>query len=166
MTLSTTTPQIEYTMDGATLAFDFAFKMWQATVDDEIVVVFQEGETDEATLALATDYTLSAPNNDYSSGGTVTLSTGSAFITAGKTLLIKSSVPRSQLYDIKHGGELNPDSLETTLDRFARMIQEAETYSSISQTALDSSMLANLAKIVVHNGNVITHNGDVVTHNP
>lgn len=163
MTLSITTPQIEYTMNGATLAFDFAFKMWQGTVDDEIVVVYQEGESDEATLALATDYSLSAPNNDYSSGGTVTLNTGSAYITAGKTLLIKSSVPRSQTYDLQHGGPLNTDSLETTLDRQARMIQEAETYSSISQTALDNSMKAQLANVLVHEGEILTYENDILT---
>lgn len=166
MTLSTTTPQIEYTMDGGTLAFDFAFKMWQPTVDNEIVVVYQEGESDEAALALTTDYSLSAANNDYSSGGTVTLNTGSAYITAGKTLLIKSSVPRSQTYNIEHGGGLNEKSLEQVLDRQARMIQEAETYSSISQTALDSSVLANFAKIVCYNNAVVCYKNDVVTYNP
>lgn len=163
MSLTTTTPQIEYTMDGATLAFDFAFKMWQATVEDEIVVVYQEGESDEATLALATDYSLSAPNNDYSSGGTVTLNTGSDYITAGKTLLIKSAVPRSQTYNIEHGSGLNEASLEQTLDRQTRMIQEAETYSSISQTALDSSIKALFGDILVHEGEVLTYNGEVLT---
>ncbi|KKL28571.1 hypothetical protein LCGC14_2373810 [marine sediment metagenome] len=164
MTLATTTPQIEYTMNGSTLAFDFAFKMWQATVNDEIDVVFQEGETDEATLSINTDYTLSAPNNNYDSGGTVTLSSDSSYITSGKTLLIKSSLPRSQTYDLQHGGELNTDSLETILDRMTRMIQEAETYSSISQTALDNSIKALFADILVDkDGSVLTHDGDVST---
>ena len=163
MTLSITTPQIEYTMDGATLAFDFAFKMWQATVEDEIVVVFQEGETDEATLSLATDYSLSAPNNDYSSGGTVTLNSGSAFITNGKTLLIKSSVPRSMTLVLKNNDGLNVDALEVDLERKTRMIQEAETYSSISQTALDSSIKALFANILVYEGDVLTYENDVLT---
>ena len=163
MTLSITTPQIEYTMDGATLAFDLAFAMWQSTVEAEIVVVYQEGETDEATLALATDYSLSAANNDYSSGGTVTLNSGSAYITSGKTLLIKSSLPRSQTYDIQHGGGLNEASLETVLDRFARMIQEAVTYSSISQTALDSSIKALFNDILTYEGDVLTYEGDILT---
>ena len=164
MTLSTTTPQIEYTMNGSTLAFDFAFKMWQDTVDDEIVVVYQEGESDEATLALATDYSLSATNNDYSSGGTVTLNTGSSYITSGKTLLIKSSVPRSQTYDLQHGGQLDPDSLEKVLDRSARMIQEAETYSSISQTALDTSIKALFANVLCYEGAVLTYENDILTY--
>ncbi len=140
MTLSTTTPQITYDTDGATLAFDFAFTMWLASVDDEIAVVYQEGETDEATLALNTDYTLSAPNNDYSSGGTVTLVTGSAYAVNGKTITIKSDLLRKQTYDLRHGGELNPDSLETVLDRYVRMIQEAELQGTIEQTAITAYM--------------------------
>lgn len=163
MTLAITTPQIEYTMDGGTLAFDFAFKMWGATVDDEIEVVYQEGESDEATLSLATDYSLSAANNDYSSGGTVTLNTGSAYITTGKTLLIKSALPRSQTYDLQIGGDLNTDSLETELDRHVRMLQEAETYSSISQTALDTSIKALFDSIVIFEGTVVTFEGNIVT---
>lgn len=161
--LPTTAPQIEYTMDGETLGFDFAFKMWQATVNDEIVVVYQKDESDEATLALATDYSLSAPNNDYKDGGTVTLNTGSAYITSGKTLLIKSAVPRSQTYDLQHGGQLNTDSLETVLDRQARMIQEAETYSSISQTALDSSIKALFGNVLCYEGDVLTYEGNILT---
>ena len=163
MTLATTAPQIEYTMDSVTLAFDFEFKMWGATVDDEIEVVYQEGESDEATLSLATDYSLSAANNDYSSGGTVTLNTGSDYITTGKTLLIKSALPRSQTYDLQIGGDLNTDSLETELDRHVRMVQEAETYSSISQTALDTSIKALFDSIVIFEGDVVTFEGDIVT---
>lgn len=164
MTLSTTTREIEYTMDGAILAFDFAFKMWQATVQDEIVVVFQDGESDEATLSVSTDYTLSAPNNDYSSGGTVTLNTGSSYITAGKTLLIKSALPISQTYSIEHGSGLNEVLLEQVLDRQAAMIAEAILQGSISQTALNSSIKALFADILVDkDGNVLTHNGDVLT---
>ena len=153
-------------MDGATLAFDFAFKMWQPTVGNEIVVVFQEGETDEATLAEATDYTLSAANNDYSSGGTVTLNSGSAYITSGKTLLIKSGLPRSQTYNIETEGVLREAELEKVLDRVTRMISEAETFNSISQTALDTSILANFDKVVCYNNAVVCYNNEIVTFNP
>lgn len=164
MTLSTTTPQIEYTMNGSTLAFDFEFKMWQSSIATDLEVIYQQGETDEATLSVNTDYTLSAPNNNYNSGGTVTLSTGSAYITAGKTLLLRSRLPRSQTYDLQLGGELNVEALETVLDRDARKVHEAETYSSISQTALDNSIKALFADILVDkDGNVLTHNGDIVT---
>ena len=146
MTLATTTPQVTLDTDGATLAFDFEFKMWSATVENEIAVVFNEGEDDEATLALTTDYTLSAPNNDYSSGGTVTLVTGSAYAADGKTITIKSDLLRNQEYDIEHGGGLNAESLETVLDRYVRMVQEAELQGTIEQTAITAYMKTILTK--------------------
>ncbi len=163
MSLSTTSPQIEYAMNGSALAFAFAFTMWRAGVDNEIVVVYQEGESDEATLSINTDYTLSAANNDYFSGGTVTLSTGSAYITNGKTLLIKSSVPRSNTAVLNVNGQLSLPALDTLMDRMTRMIQEAETYSSISQTALDESMKAQLANVLVYEGDVLTYDNDILT---
>lgn len=175
--LTVTTPQVSYTADGATLAFDFTFKMWADTIDNEITVVFQEGETDEATLALTTDYTLSAANNDYSTGGTVTLVTGSAYITSGKTITIKSSLLRSQTYGLDFGGDINPDSLEKVLDRYVRMIQEAELQGTIEQTAISAfyktqvtKTTAKLAReslqiaesVVCHDDQVICRDNEVV----
>ena len=137
MSLTTTTPRVTPNTDGVTLAFDFDFKMWSATVGDELAVIFNEGVTDEeATLELGTDYTLSAPNNDYSDGGTVTLVTGSEYAADGNVITIKSALLRKQEYDLEHGGVLNPDSLETVLDRMVRIIQEAELFGTIEQTAI------------------------------
>jgi CRISPR/Cas system-associated endoribonuclease Cas2 len=144
--LTTTTPQITFDTDGATLAFDFSFKMWSDTVDDELAVVFNEGEADEATLALTTDYTLSAANNDYSDGGTVTLVSGSDYAADGNTITIKSDLLRSQTYDLQHGGDLNTDSLEQVLDRYVRMIQEAELQGTIEQTAITAFYKTQLTK--------------------
>lgn len=178
MTLATTTPQITYDTDGATLAFDFSFKMWQATVEDEIAVVFNEGETDEATLALTTDYTLSAPNNDYSSGGTVTLVSGSDYAADGNTITIKSDLLRQQEYDLQHGGALNTESLETVLDRYVRMIQEAELQGTVEQTAITAFYITQLTKttaeaaraslliypvVMVHEGKILTYEGEILT---
>jgi len=146
MSLTTTTPSVTHATDGVTLAFSFAFKMWQATVEDELVVVYQEGESDEATLALTTDYTISAANNDYSSGGTVTLVTGSSYITSGKTITIKSDLLRSQTMSLEVGGSLNPLTLVEQLDRLVRMIQEVELYGSVAQTSISAFYVTQLAK--------------------
>lgn len=169
--ISTTTPQVTYDTDGSTLEFDFSFKMWTASVGDELAVVFNSGESDEATLALTTDYTLSAPNNDYSSGGTVTLVTGSAYAVTGKTITIKSDLLRSQTYDLKHGGDLDTESLETVLDRYVRMIQEAELQGTIEQTAITTYMKTLLTKstaaaaaqalLSVHTDTVILTNAEL-----
>lgn len=146
MTLSITTPQETYDTDGATLAFDFAFKMWQTKVGTELAVIFNEGEDDEATLALITDYTLSAANNDYSDGGTVTLVTGSSYAADGNTITIKSALARSQTYNLQHGGDLNTDTLEQVLDRNVRIIQELELSGAIEQTAITAFYKTQLTK--------------------
>lgn len=179
MTLTTTTPKVTADTDGATLAFDFNFKMWSATVGDELAVVFNEGETDEATLILPTDYTLSAPNNDYSDGGTVTLVTGSDYAADGNTITMESALTRSQTYGLQYGGALNTDSLETVLDRLVRIVQELELSGTIEQTALSSYMKTLLTDItaeeardtlliyppvLVHDGDVLTHEGEILTH--
>lgn len=146
MSLTTTTPKVTQATDGTTLAFSFSFKMWQASVESEIAVIFQEGESDEAALALTTDYTLSAPNNDYSTGGTVTLVAGSAYAEDGKTITIKSDITRSQTYQLEVGGSINAITLETVLDRYVRMIQEAELNGTIEQTAISSFYITQLVK--------------------
>ncbi len=146
MTLATTTPQVTADTDGSNLAFDFEFKMWQSTVEDEIAVIFNEGEDDEATLTLTTDYTLSAPNNNYSSGGTVTLVAGSTYAATGNTITIKSDLLRSQEYNLETGGDLNVITLEEVLDRYVRMIQEAELQGTIEQTAITTFYKTQLTK--------------------
>jgi hypothetical protein len=179
MSLTVTTPKVTQNTDGSTLDFSFSFKMWQATVEDELAVIFQEGESDEATLALTTDYTISAPNNDYSTGGTVSLVTGSAYAVTGKTITIKSDLTRSQTYELEIGGDINPDTLEQVLDRYVRMIQEAELNGTIEQTALSAFYITQLTKtnaeaakdallvyptILTYNGDVLTYNGEVLTY--
>ena len=121
--LTTTTPTVTLDTNGAVVDFDFAFKMWQSTISDELLVTYDKGEATEAVLVYGGDYTLSAPNNDYSDGGTVTTV---ATYAAGHTITIESVLLRKQEYDLQHGGNLDTDSLETVLDRYIRMIQEVE----------------------------------------
>lgn len=178
MTLSTTTPQVTYDTNG-TLAFDFIFKMWTATVDDEIAVVFNVDETDETTLELNTDYTLSAPNNDYKDGGTVTLVTGSAYAAADNTITIKSALRRKTEYDLQHGGELNTATLIIEIERLVRMVQEAESQGTIEQTAITAFYKTQLTKataeearktlliypvILCYEGNVLTYENEILTY--
>lgn len=179
MSLSTTTPKVTTNTDGSTLAFDFDFKMWAATVGTELAVVFNEGETDETDLVLTTDYTLSAPNNDYSDGGTVTLVTGSDYAANGNTITIKSALIRSQAYGLERGGGLNEETLVVVLDRMVRIIQELELSGAIEQTALSNYMKTFLTKataigardtldiyspILTYEGNVLTYEGEVLVY--
>ncbi len=162
MSLSSTARNISYSTDGATLTFDFAFKMWRETITTDIVVVFQEGETDEATLLESTDFTLSAPNNDYSSGGTVTLNTGSIYAVNGKTITIRSELPRTQTYSLETNDDLDLVALETVMDRQTAMIREAEEQSSISQTLATATVNSQLSLVLVHEGSVVTYENEIV----
>lgn len=135
MSLATTTPKVAYDTDGATLAFDFSFKMWADNISTDLAVIFNEDETDEETLVVDTDYTLSAPNNDYSSGGTVTLATGSAYAATGNTITIKSALSVEQELVIPYTGGFPPKSVENALDYLTRIIQQLILSGGISSTA-------------------------------
>ncbi len=134
--LTTTTPKVTANTDGSTLEFDFTFKMWAATVATELAVIFNEDETDEATLVLNTDYTLNAPNNDYSTGGTVTLATDSDYAATGNTITIKSALALSQNVNFEIGGGLSEEDLEEALDRNTRINQESRLFGTIESTEL------------------------------
>jgi len=135
MSLTTTTPKVTYDTDGSTLDFDFSFKMWATNVSTDLAVIFNEDETDEDTLIYGTDYTLSAPNNDYSSGGTVTLVSGSAYAATGNTITIKSALPVEQELVIPYGGSFPPKSVEAALDYLTRVIQQVILDGGVSSTA-------------------------------
>lgn len=155
MSLTTTIPTLTVNTDAATVDFDFSFKMWAATVASELVVTLDKGETTEEVLAHGTDYTLSAANNDYSSGGTVTTITTYA---AGRTITIKSKLTRSQTYDLIHGDELNTDNLEDALDRMVRIVQELELTGGIEQFAVN----LDPDDILCYEGEVLTYEGNVL----
>lgn len=179
MSLSATTRYETHNTDGSTLAFDFAFKMWSDKISDELVVVFNEGETDKKDLILNTHYTLSAPNNDYEDGGTVTLVTGSPYAADGNVITIKSTVARSQTYSLERGGGLNEETLVTVLDRFAAMIIEAIEQGTIEQTAITQFYKTQLTKstaaeardtldiysVIVCNENQIVCNENQIVYN-
>lgn len=179
MTLATTTPKVTYDTDGATLAFDFTFKMWAAGVSSELAVIFNEDEDDEATLVVDTDYTLSAPNNDYSSGGTVTLATGSAYAANGNTITIKSALAVEQELEIPYTGGFPPKSVEYQFDKVIRIIQQIVLDGGISSTAASAYIetLLNDAsaaearrtlgiysydEILVHNNEILFYGNEIV----
>lgn len=134
MALTTTTPRIAYDTDGSTLEFDFSFKMWADNISTQLAVIFNEDETDEETLVVDTDYTLSAPNNNYSSGGTVTLATGSDYAANGNTITIKSALAVEQELVIPYSGGFPPKSVETALDYLTRIVQQLVISAGVSST--------------------------------
>ncbi len=176
MTLASTTPQITYNGDGSTVEFDFAFKMWTATVSDELAVIIDEGESTEETLIYGTDYSLSAPNNDFSSGGTVTVE---ETYTSAQTITIKSSLTRSQEFGFINNDKLDVPNLETAADRLIRIIQELELSGAIEQTAITDFYKTQLTKttakaaretlviyppVLVYEGEVLVYEDEVLIY--
>ena len=143
MTLASTTPQVTYNGDGATVDFDFSFPMWTSTVTTELAVILDVDEDTEETLVYGTDYTLSASNNDYSSGGTVTTTETYA---STQTITIRSSLTRSQEFSFTTNDTLNTENLEAAADRLVRMVQEAELQGTIEQTEITTYMKTLLTK--------------------
>jgi hypothetical protein len=62
--------------DGSTTDFDFTFPI--EDTGDIVVILVEVSTGDETALTLTTHYTVSATNNDYSSGGTVATDSGPA----------------------------------------------------------------------------------------
>lgn len=121
MTLSSTSPTISYATDGSTVAFDFTFPL-VTNVSSEISVVLHDIAADtDTTLVENTHYTVSAPNNDYSSGGTVT--TISAYAT-GYNIVISTNLTVKQETSLPHGGAFPPKTVETMCDYLTRLIQQ------------------------------------------
>lgn len=131
MSLTTTTPKITYDTGGATVEFDFDFKL-VTNLSSEIKVTLVDSSDAETLLVEDTDYTVSAPNNDYSSGGTVTTV---ATYEAGNELVIESALDVKQELVIPYSGGFPPKSVEQQFDYITRLIQILILSGGISSTA-------------------------------
>lgn len=137
MTVETTTPKVTYDTDGATVAFDFSFKLVTDLSSELQVTLINTSDDSETTLVEDTDFTVSAPNNDYSSGGTVT--TVETY-DAGYELVIETGLAVKQELSIPYTGGFPPKSVEQQLDYLTRLIQQLILDGGIENTALSSYM--------------------------
>ena len=120
-TVTDVTNKVAYTGNGSTKAFAFTFPI---TATSDMVVILRTVATGvELVLDETTHYALSATNNDYSSGGTVT--TVSAYSSAYTLTLIRN-VPESQDADLEDSGVLRLESLEDAIDRLTLQVQDLE----------------------------------------
>jgi len=131
MSLSSTTPKVTYDTDGSTTEFDFDFKLVTNDSGEIKVTLVDTSDDSETVLTEDTDYTVSAPNNDYSSGGTVTTTETYA---AGYELVIETDLPVEQELVIPYGGEFPAKSVETQLDYIVRLIQQLILSAGVSST--------------------------------
>ena len=129
MTVSTNTNKIAYAMNGSTTAFSFPFKIFETS---DIVAIITDTTTGvETTLTETTDYTVSAPGNDYTSGGTVTVVDSQS---SDYTLTIKREVPYTQDTDYVEGGPFPVESIENSLDRAVMLAQQNQEADSRALT--------------------------------
>ncbi len=108
-----------YTGNGVTVAFPFAFKVFE---ESDIVVVQTDADGAETTLTLDDDYTVSLnPNQDSAAGGTVTLDTA---LPSDYRLTITSAVPNLQAVQVTNAGGFYPDIFNNVFDRLTILVQQ------------------------------------------
>ncbi len=122
-TVSDATNKVTYTGNGSTKAFAFTFPIIDTS--DMVVILRTIATGAEEVLDETTHYTLSATNNDYSSGGTVT-TVGATAYSSAYTLTLIRNVPESQDADLEDSGVLRLESLEDAMDRLTLQVQDLE----------------------------------------
>lgn len=123
-----------YTCDGSDKTFTFNFPITDSTGIKVVKLTVADGT--ETTLTKDIDYTVSATNNDYSSGGTVTTTT--AYSSAYKILLIRNT-PLTQTTDlITDSGVLRTQTLVDTVDKQMMISQELQEKSNRSLRCSES----------------------------
>jgi len=117
--ISTTTQRVSYTGDDSDTTFNFSFQIVDTS---DLAVYLRVTATGVETLQTeTTHYALSATNNDYSSGGTVTMVTAPA---STETLLLIRTTPETQETTLSDSGILRLASMEDAFDKLTRMVQD------------------------------------------
>jgi len=121
MSISTTSTRVKYVCNGSATQFTFAFPI--LAEGDLKVVLRTVADGTELALAQTTDYTLAAPNNDYSLGGTVTTV---ATYSADYELCIYREQTATQETDYTDGSAFPAESHEAALDKLTMLVQELQ----------------------------------------
>lgn len=110
-----------FTGNGATR--DFAFP-WPIVDTSDVVVIIRTIATGaEDPLEETTDYSISAVNNDYSSGGTVT--TVATYESTSQISILRDTPPTQNTGLIVSGSNvLREDSLEDAYDKLTYLVQQ------------------------------------------
>lgn len=118
MTVATSTSRIQYNCGGSVVAFAFTFGVGAT---DEIQVILTDSDGVETTLTETTHYAISATNDDYESGGTVTTV---ATYASGNTITILRDVPLTQESDFTENQATLYETFEDSLDKLTRINQQ------------------------------------------
>lgn len=120
MTISSATRKAgPYAANGATTAFNFAFKVFS---EDDVQVVLTNTIGVETILSLSTDYSVSLnADQNANPGGVVT--TNTVYSTGNKITLV-GNVEFLQETDLTTGGGFYPEVIEDALDRLTMLLQQ------------------------------------------
>lgn len=116
MTVSTEVNHNEYTGNGVTTTFPYAFRIFQAS---DLLVITSDTNATLRTLTLDTDYTVSGVGS-YS-GGTVILS---APLGNGCSISIERDLPVIQETDLRNQGRFFAETHEDAFDYLTMLIQQ------------------------------------------
>ncbi len=119
--VNTTAVPERFAANGSSTTFNFTFRLTDQTEMQALVRADSTGiDTD---LELNVDYTLSATNNDFSSGGTLTTV---ATLASGNTLILHREALRTQTVNLIQGQAMPAEATETTFDKQTLAIQDID----------------------------------------
>jgi hypothetical protein len=119
-----------FSTDGSTTTFAFSFPIKLTT--DLTVYLVDDTTLVPTTLVITTDYSLSATNNDYSSGGTIT--TVATYASGSSIVAVRDSA-QTQDMNLQRGQGVPEETLEAVLDRQTMNIQDNSAIRDISVRA-------------------------------
>lgn len=149
-----------YACNGATVAFPFLFKVFQAS---DLEVSLTDAAGNVSVLALTTDYTVTLnADQDNNPGGTVTTV---AAHESGTYLTLTSQVPETQPVVLTNAGGFYPKVVNDALDRATIQIQQLreQLSRSIVGAVSDSTSSLSLPAAAARAGKVLAFdtNGDL-----
>ncbi len=119
--VNTTAVPERFPANGSATTFNFDMRLTSQT---ELAVIVRADSTGVDTdLVLNVGYTLSATNNDFSSGGT--LKTDATYA-SGNTLILHRNALRTQEVNLIQGQSLPAEATETTFDKQTMAIQDID----------------------------------------
>lgn len=123
--VSTTTTEIQYTGNGSSTEFAFNFPLPGDDTSDLTVILRLVSTGVPTILTETTHYTVTATNNEFTNGGTVTTV---ATYSSDYTLTIRRDSPDTQEADITtDSGVLRKAVLEGAIDKNTMLIQQQQT---------------------------------------
>ena len=121
--------------NGSAVAFPFTFGIGATS---EIKVTYTTALGVETVLTETTHYVVSATNNDYSAGGTVTTV---ATYASGTTITLERNTPYTQEADFIEGMATLYETFEDSLDKLTRIAQQ-------QRALLDRALLSSTVETV------------------